>query len=144
MQQDVGTVVTQSKLECVNPATGKALWSGTLPMGGAKFYASPVAADGKLYLLRNDGQMTVAGTQPGADGAMTVLSVNTVVDPAAKEEFNASPVPVGGRILIRGERNLYCVGDASIAHAPVENAPVVPYSCSSPSVPPPSVPPPSS
>ena len=114
VQQDVGKATSVSKLECLNPATGRTIWSGTLPMGGAKFYASPVAVDGKLYALRDDGLMTVVRTEPGEDGAMTVLSENATVDPATKEEFIASPVPVGGRMLIRGERSLFCVGSVIV------------------------------
>lgn len=110
VQQDVGKVASESKLECVDPATGKAIWSGAIPSGGAKFYASPVVAGGNLYVLRNDGLATVIRTETGSDGAMKVLSVNATVAPATKEQFNASPVPVGGRLLIRGDRNLYCIG----------------------------------
>lgn len=39
------------------------------------------------------------------DGAFEVLSENKMGEPVI-----ASPVPVAGRLLIRGEKHLFCIG----------------------------------
>jgi len=93
----------RGQVECINPADGKTLWSGDLPKGSASYYASPAAADGKLFAAREDGTVFVAKIE----GAFEVLSENKMGEPVI-----ASPVPVAGRLLIRGEKHLFCIGTA--------------------------------
>ena len=87
-------------IECLDPATGKTLWRQALPKGSANYYASPVIAAGKLYAAREDGVVFVARI----DGPFELLAQNSL-----EERVIASPVPVSNRLLLRGERHLFCV-----------------------------------
>jgi outer membrane protein assembly factor BamB len=90
----------RGEVECVDPATGKSLWSGALPKKGSNYYASPAVADGKLYAAREDGVVFVARVE----GKFEVLAENDM-----GERVIASPVPVSDRLLLRGEKHLFCV-----------------------------------
>ncbi len=89
-------------IECIDPATGKTLWTGNLPKKSSNYYASPAVADGKIYAAREDGMVFVAKI----DGGFEVLAENDLGD-----RVIASPVPVAGRLLLRGEKHLFCVGE---------------------------------
>lgn len=91
----------RGELQCLDPSDGNVLWRGTLPKGNASYYASPVIAGGRLYAAREDGVIFVAKVE----GKFEVLAENRM-----EEQVIASPVPVAGRLLIRGERHLFCVG----------------------------------
>ena len=90
----------RGEVECVDPATGKTVWSGQLPKSGANYYSSPTIADGKVYAAREDGVIFVAQVE----GKFEVLSENNM-----GERVIAAPVPVGNRLLLRGEKNLFCI-----------------------------------
>ena len=45
--------------DAYEPATGKEVYRQRLPLVGSGFSASPVAADGKIYLSNEDGEMLV-------------------------------------------------------------------------------------
>lgn len=94
--QDLG------RLDCIEPATGKILWSHELPRSQAKFYASPLVAGDLLYATREDGTTLVGRI---AAGGFQLLAENPL-----DEQVIASPVPVGGQLLIRGEKHLFCIG----------------------------------
>ena len=91
----------RGQVVCINPADGTTVWTGDLPKGAQSYYSSPAVADGKLYAAREDGTVFVAKI----DGGFEVLSENKMGEPVI-----ASPVPVGGRLLIRGEKHLFCIG----------------------------------
>jgi hypothetical protein len=59
-----------------------------------------LVADGKIYAAREDGMVFVARVE----GPFEVLAENDL-----GERVIASPVPVSGRLLLRGEKNLFCV-----------------------------------
>lgn len=98
----------EGELLCVDPATGKTLWNGAFPKSSNKFYASPVVADGKIYSAREDGVVFVTK----AEGPFQLLATNTLDD-----RLIASPVPVNSRLLLRGEKALYCIGETAAAPA---------------------------
>ena len=94
----------RGEIECIDPATGKTLWTGKLPRKSASYYASPMVAGGKLYAAREDGVVFVVRV----DGPFEVLAQNEM-----GERIIASPVPIAGggsRVLIRGEQHLFCAG----------------------------------
>jgi outer membrane protein assembly factor BamB len=93
----------RGQVECIDPANGKTIWTGEFPKSSSNYYSSPVAADGKLYAAREDGVIYVAKI----DGAFEILSENNM-----GEHVIASPVPIGNRLLIRGEKSLFCIGTA--------------------------------
>ena len=66
-----------------------------------EYYASPVAADDKLFLANSEGKITVLE----AGGDWKVLAVNDVAD-----EIHATPALSGGRIYVRTRGTLYCFG----------------------------------
>jgi outer membrane protein assembly factor BamB len=93
-------------LSRVEPKTGKIKWSTTLE-SRRELEASPLAADGKIYLLNFDGEATVVNA---ADGK--ILSIIPMED---KEDLGAdlirsSIIAAQGRLFIRTKTRLYCVG----------------------------------
>lgn len=91
---DKGTVT------CLDPATGKTIWTGAFPKSRSRFYGSPLIADGKLYAPREDGVVFVADIKD----KFKLLAENDL-----DESVIASPVPAGNRLLIRGVENLYSI-----------------------------------
>ena len=88
----------------VEPGTGKVKWTVPTP-GRAKYEASPLAADGKLYLINFDGQVTVMDAAKGE-----ILKVIPMDEPANREVVRSSIVAAYGQLFIRTTRKLYCVG----------------------------------
>lgn len=66
-------------------------------------YASTLLADGKLYYLARNGRTFVVAAKPEFEQ----LGMNDLNDGGI---FNATPVPVGNRLLIRSDKFLYCIG----------------------------------
>ena len=91
----------RGEIECVDPATGKTIWSDALPKGRSSYYASPMIANGKLYAPREDGTLFIASVE---DDQFKLLSENEMDEPVI-----GSPVPEQGRVFIRGEKHLYCL-----------------------------------
>ena len=73
---------------------------GRLPVA-ATFFASPVAFDGKVLITSQDGDTFVIAAGPKHE----LLKTNSVGEPVY-----ASPAISGGRIFIRGQQHLYCIG----------------------------------
>jgi outer membrane protein assembly factor BamB len=91
----------RGEIECIDPRSGKIIGSQKLPRKSTSFYSSPVVADGKLYAAREDGIVFVAEITNN----FHLLAENDM-----GERIIASPVPVGDRLLIRGEHHLFCIG----------------------------------
>ena len=96
-------VATGGRVTALNAATGEVLKQGRSPEAMGAYYASPVAADGKVYLANEDGKISVL--KAGAD--WTVLSVNDL-----GEEVHATPALSEGRIYVRTKSSLYCFATA--------------------------------
>ncbi len=88
-------------LVCLDPATGKTIWSGAFPESRTAYYSSPVIANGLLYAAREDGVVFVARVEDKFE----LLGENPM-----GERIIASPVPVANRLLLRGDSHLFCVG----------------------------------
>ncbi|HET9528980.1 MAG TPA: PQQ-binding-like beta-propeller repeat protein [Blastocatellia bacterium] len=82
-----------------DPATGGVLKQGRLEGAIDKYFASPVAADDKVYLVSEAGHVSVL--KPGGD--WQILAVNNLDD-----ECYATPAISDGRIYIRTRGALYC------------------------------------
>jgi outer membrane protein assembly factor BamB len=91
----------RGEVECIDPATGKTIWSDAFPKGRASFYASPIIAGGHLYAPREDGVVFVASV---VNDRLELLATNDMGQPVI-----GSPVPVSDRIFIRGESHLFCL-----------------------------------
>ena len=85
----------------LDPSTGKMLKEGRSAGALGEYYASPVAADGKIYLASVEGKISVLK----AGGDWSVLGVNDLA-----EEIHATPALSDGRIFVRTKTSLYCFG----------------------------------
>lgn len=88
-------------LGCYNFQTGTEHYLERVPHRSFGFSASPVAADGKLYLAGEDGLVFVvqAGTE------MKLLATNPI-----GESLMATPALSDGILYLRGSRHLFGVG----------------------------------
>jgi outer membrane protein assembly factor BamB len=98
----------RGEVECIDPATGKTIWSDAFPKHRAAFYASPLIAGGKLYATREDGVVFVASVK---DDRFELLAENDM-----QESIIGSPVPAANRIFIRGEKHLFCLASPEVAN----------------------------
>lgn len=89
----------QGVLSRVDLSSGKDNPGPVRLRGFLEIYASPVAADGKIYITDRQGTTAVLD----ANDYPRTISVNQIDD-----RVNASLAIVGKRIFIRGEKNLYC------------------------------------
>ncbi|HKS11376.1 MAG TPA: PQQ-binding-like beta-propeller repeat protein [Pyrinomonadaceae bacterium] len=87
-----------------DPATGNVLKQGRLHGAIDKYFSSPVAADDKVFLIGQGGQVSVLK----AAGEWEVLAVNELDD-----ECFATPAIADGRIYIRTRSALYAFGKQS-------------------------------
>ena len=88
-------------LDCYQLTTGEEIYRERLPHVGGGFSASPVAADGKLYLCGEDGQIFVVKAGPD----FTLLATNDV-----GERLMATPALSGGTLYVRSENHLFAIG----------------------------------
>ncbi len=98
MVNDGGIVTT------LHPETGAELGQGRLKGAIDHYYASPVAADGKIFMASEKGKVVVL--QPGS--GLEPLVVNDLDD-----DIYATPAISDGRIYLRTRGWLYCFGFAS-------------------------------
>ncbi len=87
-------------LWCLDAKTGKEIWGGQR-IKAAIYSASPVLADGKLYVTSEDGLVTVVKAGP----TFEVLAENDM-----KEYTLSSPAISDGQIFIRTAGALYAIG----------------------------------
>ncbi len=95
MVNDGGIVTT------LHPETGAELGQGRLKGAIDHYYASPVAADGKIYMASEKGKVVVL--QPG--GGLEPIAVNDLDD-----DIYATPAISDGKIYLRTRGWLYCFG----------------------------------
>lgn len=93
MTNEVGVVT------CATADTGTPVWKERL---GGIFFASPVAADGKIYLLSETGEMYVLRAGRKAE----VLARNDL-----GERFLASPAISAGMIVLRADGTLFAIAE---------------------------------
>ena len=95
MVNDGGIVTT------LKPETGAELGQGRLKGAIDAYYASPVAADGKIFMLSETGKIAVLA--PG--GALEPIAVSDL-----KDDIYATPAISDGRMYVRTRGWLYCFG----------------------------------
>jgi outer membrane protein assembly factor BamB len=88
----------KTTLICLDLKSGKERYQE--PLHSARYRASPVYADGKIYLAARDGTVTVVKPGPKFE----IIATNKLED-----EIASSPVVSGGRIYIRGFEALYAI-----------------------------------
>jgi len=90
-------------LTTLDPATGQVFKQGRLRGAVDNYFASPVAADGKVFFLSLAGIVSVLRAGPEQE----ILAVNELDD-----ECLATPAIADGRIYIRTRSALYCFGES--------------------------------
>jgi outer membrane protein assembly factor BamB len=91
-------------LSRVEPLTGKVNWTIKTP-GDTKYEASPLAADGKIYIINHAGQAAVIDASNG-----DVLKVIPMDKVSGQQVVRASISAAYGHLFIRSSHRLYCVG----------------------------------
>ena len=94
---------TRGTIDCLELATGKTIWSGQLEKNRNTFRSSPIVADGKLYIARQDGTVFVLDAM-GSE--FKILSKNSITE----EHTVATPVFIDGKILLRTDSHVYLIG----------------------------------
>ncbi|MFW5798860.1 MAG: PQQ-binding-like beta-propeller repeat protein, partial [Planctomycetota bacterium] len=90
--EDYGT------LSCFDAATGKRLWEQFID---ASFHSSPIVAGNTVYLTSTDGSTYLF--EPGN-------AWRQVARLELGEKVETTPALIEGRIVVRGETHLYCIG----------------------------------
>jgi outer membrane protein assembly factor BamB len=96
----VFTQTNSPLLTILDRKTGQPLVDRERLPGQSSFYASPVAAAGRIYLVDREGTTVVLKQ---AD-RLEVLASNPLDD-----RVDASPALVGRQLFLRGEKFLYCI-----------------------------------
>ena len=88
---------------CTDAASGKLLFDRQRlgATAGGDYYASPVLADGRIYLCSTRGVVTVLEAVP----ALKILAQNEIGEPVL-----SSPALAGDNIYIRGGSHLWAFG----------------------------------
>ncbi|MAG55596.1 MAG: hypothetical protein CMJ83_04825 [Planctomycetes bacterium] len=87
---------------CMNAKDGEVLFDGRLEGRTSQVYASPVLADGRLYVVTRKRGVFVYS----ADGKFSLQARNELTDGT---QFNASPAIVGDQIYLRSDKQLFCL-----------------------------------
>ncbi len=90
-------------LSCFDAVTGKPFYQQQRLPQAENFKASPVAADGKLYLAGESGATYVIKMGEKFE----VVATNTLAD----HLFVASPVVVEGELFLRSHSQLFCISE---------------------------------
>lgn len=90
---------------CYDARDGKVLWERSRMGNFGDYYASPIAADGKIFIAAKNGFIVVL--EDGPD--LKVLGKNDI-----GEEIIATPAIADGRLFIRTRENMICVANKSL------------------------------
>jgi len=91
-------VTSYGAVVCYDAKAGEILWEQEFDSG---FYSSPILVDGKIYLMDREGVMHIFKAEK---------EYAAVATSALGEKSDASPAFADGKVYIRGEKNLYCIG----------------------------------
>jgi outer membrane protein assembly factor BamB len=98
---------------CYDIKDGKTLWDRSRLGNFGDYFASPVAADGKIYIAGKNGFVVVLEDGP----ELKVLAKNDI-----GEEIIATPSIADGRLYIRTRENLFCVAAGGSKDVLADNA----------------------
>jgi outer membrane protein assembly factor BamB len=87
---------------CAECETGKLKYEQRI-QGAGQVYASPVLIDGKIYYFSRTGRAFIVAAKPEFE----LIASN---DFGERSMFNASPAVADGRLYVRSDRSLWCVG----------------------------------
>jgi len=89
-------------LTTLNSTSGDVLKQARVRATSDRYFASPVAADGKIFIAANSGVVSVLK----AGGEQELMAANKF-----DEDIFATPAIADGRIYIRTVSGLYCIGE---------------------------------
>ena len=89
-------------LSCFDAKTGQCLIDAQQLEGFSDVYASPIAANGRLYFVGRNGSMLVIK----ASDKVEILASNRLED-----KFDSSPAAVDKELFVRGMEFLYCISE---------------------------------
>ena len=87
---------------CAEAKTGNIVYEKRIDRAD-QVYASPVLAGGHIYYIGRNGRIYVVAAKPGFE----LTATNTMND---RSMFNSSPAVANGRLYVRSDKFLYCVG----------------------------------
>jgi outer membrane protein assembly factor BamB len=96
-------ITDNGMLTCLDPKTGEVKYDGKRVPIPANFFASPVAADGRIFLTSENGETFVIKAGPEHE----VMGTNSI-----GETVYSSMALVGDAIYLRGEKHLYKIRQA--------------------------------
>jgi outer membrane protein assembly factor BamB len=94
----------RKSLARVEPQTGNVKWSVQTP-GRDKYEASPLAADGKIYIINFLGTVAVFNAEDGQ--LLHEIAMDTPTD---DDPVRSSIAAAHGRLLVRTSSKLHCIG----------------------------------
>ena len=97
------TKSTDAFLSCLDALTGEAHYQDQKLDALRGIYASPIAANGNLYVVGREGTTLVLKDSE----TFEIVATNKLDD-----KIDASPVALGGDLFIRGHKFLYCISDS--------------------------------
>ena len=100
------TCANQGVMACYNPKTGERLYQQRIGDKGGSYSASPVAADGKIYLSSEDGEIFVVKAGPKYE----LLATNQM-----GEVLMATPAISDGMIFVRGQHTVFAIAEVGSA-----------------------------
>jgi len=95
------TLQNNGNFNCYELKTGKEIYRERIPHAGGGFSASPVAADGKIYLPSEDGDIFVVNAGP----EFKLIATNNM-----GELLMATPAISEGMMYVRAEHHLFAIG----------------------------------
>ena len=93
----------RGRLTCLEAKTGKHLWETNLPKAAQVYYSSPLIAGDRFFSVREDGTLI-----SGRIGDSGLLDLKTY---PLEEGVISSPISANGRLLVRGDKHLFCFGE---------------------------------
>ena len=87
---------------CAKASTGEIVYEERIA-GAGQVYASPVLAGGHIYYLSRTGKTFVVPAEP----RFRLVATNNLQDGGG---FNGSPAVADGRLFIRSDKHMYCIG----------------------------------
>ena len=97
------TCTDNGVLSCLDAATGEFLWEIRLRSGALN--PSPLYADGKIYVLSEQGTTTVLKPSDDPKNPAEIIATNRLDD-----HCRASIAVAGKQLLLRTDNHLWCIG----------------------------------
>ncbi len=92
----------RGRLTCLDAKSGDKLWESSLPKAPQVYYSSPLLVGDQIYCVREDGMVF--------SGKITKDGLPDIKSHALEENVIASPISVGGRLIFRSDKSLFCFG----------------------------------